>query len=58
MKKFNITYKKRIIFKFENYTTTKVNNKNFYMFNMEYINKSRLSISINDMFFIDSKIRR
>ena len=53
MKKFNITYKKRIIFKFENYTTTKVNNKNFYMFNMEFINKSRLSISINDMFFID-----
>lgn len=52
MKKFNITYKKRIIFKFENYTTTKVNNKNFYMFNMEFINKSRLSISINDMFFI------
>lgn len=49
------TNKKRIIFKFENYTSAKVNNKNFYMFNMEFINKSRLSISINDIFFIDGE---
>ena len=49
------TNKKRISFKIENYTSAKVNNKKFYMFNMEFINKSRLSISINDLIFIDGK---
>ena len=49
------TNKKRISFKIENYTSSKVNNKNFYMFNMEFMNKSRLSISINDLIFIDGE---
>lgn len=49
------TNKKRISFKIENYTSSKVNNKNFYMFNIEFMNKSRLSISINDLIFIDGE---
>ena len=32
------TNKKRISFKIENYTSSKVNNKNFYMFNIEFMN--------------------
>lgn len=42
------TNKKKIAFKIENYTSADVDSKNFYMFNMEFMNKSRLSISIND----------
>ena len=47
------TNKKKIAFKIENYTSTDVDSKNFYMFNMEFVNKSRLSISINDLIFVD-----
>ena len=47
------TNKKRIPFKIENYTSEKVNNKILYIFNVEFMNKSRLSISINDLIFID-----
>lgn len=50
------TNKKRISFKIENYTSEKVNNKILYIFNMEFMNKSRLSISINDLIFIDDTI--
>ena len=47
------TNKKKIAFKIENYTSADVDSKNFYMFNMEFMNKSRLSISINDLIFVD-----
>lgn len=47
------TNKKKIAFKIENYTSSKVDSKNFYMFNIEFINKSRLPISINDLIIID-----
>lgn len=51
------TNKKKIAFKIENYTSADVDSKNFYMFNMEFMNKSRLSISINDLIFVDGTNR-
>lgn len=47
------TNKKKVAFKIENYTSQYTNNKYFYIFNIEFVNKSRLPISINDLTFID-----
>ena len=43
-----LTNRKNLKINIVNYTIANVNNKNFYMFNIELINKSRLPISIND----------
>lgn len=50
-----ITNRKKLNFSISSYTVAKVNGKNFYMFNVEFINKSRLPISVNEITFIDSK---
>lgn len=47
------TNKKKLIFQITNYTKAKVNNKNFYMFNVNLINKSRLPISVNEISFFN-----
>lgn len=50
-----LTNRKNLKINIVNYTTTNVNNKNFYMFNIELINKSRLPISINEITIKDNK---
>lgn len=44
-----ITNKKKLKININNFTIGNVNDKNFYIFNMELINKSRLSISVNEI---------
>lgn len=47
------TNKKKLVFQVTNYTKAKVKNKDFYMFNVDLINKSRLPISVNEISFIN-----
>ena len=50
-----ITNKKKLKIYFINFTIGEVNNKHFYMFNIELINESRLPISINEISFENNK---
>lgn len=43
------TNKKRLSFNMIHYTVARINNKFFYMFNIELINKSRLPIAVNEI---------
>jgi hypothetical protein len=38
-----------------NFTIVDDNNKHFYMINVEFINKSRLHIAVNEIIFEDNK---
>lgn len=44
-----LTNKKKLQFEINNYSSGKVNNKNYYFFDVEIINKSRLPISVNEI---------
>lgn len=50
-----VTNKKKLKINIVNFTIGNVNNKHFYMFNVELINKSRLPISVNEIIIEDSK---
>lgn len=50
-----ITNKKKLKINIINFTIGDVNNKHFYMINVELINKSRLPISINEIIIEDNK---
>lgn len=50
-----LTNKKNLTFNIRNYTLANVNKKHFYMFNVEFVNKSRLPISINEITILDNK---
>lgn len=50
-----ITNKKRLTININNYTFSNVNNRKFYMFNVEFINKSRLPISVNEIIIESNK---
>lgn len=49
------TNKKKLKVNIANFTICNVNNKHFYMFNVELINESRLPISVNEIIFKDNK---
>lgn len=50
-----ITNKKKLEMKIINFSIGDLNNRHFYMFNVEFINKSRLPISVNEIIIADNK---